>query len=100
MENKFLVTPASKYGSRASPINDIVLPQVIKKKAQKATEGGTQTTTTRPFCESVLHVQKSKMFSDVISEYSDTEEERIHEYKRNMKSAKFQDEIIKDYVIS
>ena len=40
------------------------------------------------------------MFSDVISEYSDTEQERIDDYKANIKSAKQQDDIIKDFVIS
>ena len=47
-----------------------------------------------------MQVVKSKMFSDVISDYSDSEEDRIEQYKQNIKSAKMYDDKIKDYIIS
>jgi len=40
------------------------------------------------------------MFSDVISEYSDGEQERIYDYKKHIKSEKRKDDLIKDFVIS
>ena len=40
------------------------------------------------------------MFSDVISEYSDDEDEKIRDYKNQIKSAKQQDDRIKEFVIS
>ena len=40
------------------------------------------------------------MFSDVVSEDSDEEQDRISVYKKHLQHFKKQDDIIKDYVIS